>query len=152
MNGLKLLGHPLHPAIVHFPIAGWTAALVTDVLYLVLGQPLWWAVSRWLLAVGVVAALGAMTAGFIDLVALPNGGAAQRRALRHLYFMSSAWTVYATDLLVRFLGTAAAPTPLLSWLGLFLSAAGFLLLAAGTHVGAQLVYDLGVGQTGKNPA
>ncbi len=142
MNGLKLLGHPLHPAVVHFPVASWTAVLVTDVLFVALGDPLWWQISRWLLVVGVVTALGAMTAGFVDLLGIPNGSPIQRRALRHLYFMASAWTVYALDLLLRFL------EPRVGWLGLALSVGGFVLLFAGTHVGAQLVYDLGVGQTG----
>jgi len=146
---LKLMGHPLHPAIVHFPVATWTPIVVTDILFLALQDPLWWTLSRWLLVAGTITALGAMVAGFIDLVALPSGSAAQRRALRHMYLMSSAWTIYVVDLLVRFLGAPGGPSPLLAWAGLALSVIGFLALVAGTHVGAQLVYDLGVGQTGK---
>ncbi|HUJ73556.1 MAG TPA: DUF2231 domain-containing protein [bacterium] len=149
MNGLKLLGHPLHPAVVHFPVAGWTAAVATDVLFVSLGDPLWWQISRWLLAVGVLTALGAMTAGFVDLLAMPPGSPTQRRALRHLYLMASAWTVYAIDLLLRFISPAPRPGPVLGWAVLSLSICGFVLLFAGTHVGAQLVYDLGVGQTGR---
>jgi len=141
------MGHPLHPAMVHFPVAGWTAAAATDALFLALRDPLWWTLSRWLLAVGTVTALGAMTAGLMDLAALAPGGPAQRRALRHMYLMSCAWTVYAVDLLVRLLGAAGTPSALLAWVGLALSALGFVVLFAGTHVGAQLVYDLGVGQT-----
>lgn len=142
MKGLKLLGHPLHPAIVHFPVAGWTAAVVTDALSIALRDPLWWRISQWLLIVGVITALAAMTAGFVDLVALPSGQPAQQRALRHMYVMSTAWTVYVIDLLVRFLGIPP-------WAGLLLSLAGFITLLVGTHYGAQLVYDLGVGQTGR---
>jgi uncharacterized membrane protein len=149
MNGLKLLGHPLHPAVVHFPIAGWTAAVVTDALFVGLGDLLWWRISLWLLVVGVITALGAMTAGFLDLLAIPTGSPAQRRALRHLYFMGGAWTIYAVDLLVRLMVTGPQPGPLLAWAGLSMTVVGFLILLAGTHVGAQLVYDLGVGQTGK---
>jgi uncharacterized membrane protein len=149
MNGLKLLGHPLHSAVVHFPVASWTAVAVTDILFVSLADALWWQISRWLLVVGVVTALGAMTAGFIDLLALPAGSAVQGRALRHMYFMASAWTVYALDLLVRFLGQGGTPAAWMGWTGLALSAGGFVLLFAGTHVGAQLVYDLGVGQTGR---
>ena len=145
MNGLKLLGHPLHPAIVHFPVAGWTAAVVTDALSVVLHDPMWWRVSVWLLVIGVVTALAAMTAGFIDLIALPSGQPVQQKALRHMYVMSSAWALYLIDLLVRFPG----PSPVAGWIGLALSVAGFLTLLAGTHVGAQLVYDFGVGQTGR---
>jgi len=140
VSGLKLLGHPLHPAIVHFPVAAWTSVVVTDSLFVALGAPLWWSVSQWLLIVGVVTALGAMTAGFIDLIALPPGEPAQKRALRHMYFMSSAWTMYAIDLLVRFVQIPG-------WAGLAISVIGFLILLAGTHFGAQLVYDYGVGQS-----
>ncbi len=147
MNGLKLMGHPLHPAVVHFPVASWTATLVTDVLYVALRDPLWWRISEWLLIVGVVTALGAMTVGLMDLAALPSGQPAQRRALRHMYFMSGAWTIYAVDLAIRFLGTN--PGPLLGWVVLACSVLAFVALVAGTHVGAQLVYDLGVGQTGR---
>ncbi|HVP18132.1 MAG TPA: DUF2231 domain-containing protein [Spirochaetia bacterium] len=142
MSGLKLLGHPLHAAIVHFPVAAWTATAVTDTIFVIRGDPMWWHVSQWLLIVGIVTALAAMTAGFIDLIALPPGEPAQKLALRHMYFMSSAWTIYLLDLLVRL-------TPVPGWLGLAISGVGFLTLLAGTHLGAQLVYDLGVGQTGK---
>ena len=145
MKGLKLLGHPLHPAVVHFPVAAWTATVVTDALFLALRDPMWWRISLWLLVIGVVTALGAMTAGFMDLLALPPGGPAQRGALRHMYVMSSAWTIYLIDLLVRYLGIPGLA-------GLAISAVGFLTLLAGTHFGAQLVYDLGVGQTGKGSA
>ncbi|HUI70048.1 MAG TPA: DUF2231 domain-containing protein [Spirochaetia bacterium] len=140
MNGLKLLGHPLHPAIVHFPVAGWTAALVTDALFVALRDQTWQQISLWLLVVGTVAGLGAMTAGFIDLVSLPSGQAAQKAALRHMYVMSLAWTVYAIDLLVHFLTVP-------SWTGLVLSLVGFVTLLVGTHLGAHLVYDLGVGSS-----
>ena len=135
--------------MVHFPVASWTATVVTDVLYLVLQDPLWWTISRWLIVVGVVTALGAMTAGFVDLVALPTGGPGQKRALRHMYLMASAWTVFTADLLVRFLGAAGSPSAVLAWACTGLSVIGFFVLFAGTHVGAQLVYDLGVGQTGR---
>jgi uncharacterized membrane protein len=148
MNGLKLLGHPLHPAVVHFPVAGWTSAVVTDVLYLATRNALWWQISQWLLIVGTITALGAMTAGFIDLVALP-AGPAQKRALRHMYAMSTAWTIYLVDLLVRFLAGGPSPSSLLAWAALALSVVGFLTLLVGTHFGAQLVYDLGIGQTGR---
>ncbi len=149
MNGLKLLGHPLHPAIVHFPVAGWTSAVVTDVLFLVIRAPLWWQISLWLLIVGTITALGAMTAGFADLISLP-AGPAQKKALRHMYVMSTAWTVYLIDVLIRFLASGSLPTPALAWAGLALSVVGFLTLLVGTHFGAQLVYDLGVGQTGRS--
>jgi len=148
MNGLKFLGHPLHPAIVHFPVAAWTAATVSDALFVGLRDPIWWQISRWLLVIGIVTALAAMTAGLVDLVGLPAGQPVQRRAMRHMYVMSSAWTIYVIDLLLRIPGKG--PDPVTGWIGLSLSAVGFLTLLIGTHYGAQLVYDFGVGQTGRS--
>ena len=148
MNGLKLFGHPLHPAMVHFPVAAWTGAVVTDALFAALGGAAWRDVSFWLIVVGVVTALGAMTAGFIDLMALPEGQAAQRRALRHMSVMGGAWTAYVIDLLVRLLPTGPAS----ALINLSISIVGFLTLLLGTHYGAQLVYDFGVGQTGHRPS
>ncbi len=103
--------------------------------------------SQGLLVAGAVTALGAMTAGFTDLAALPPDTPAQRTALKHMVFMSSAWAVFAVDLLLRFVAGAAGP--LGGWVCLAVSAVGFAALAAGAHIGAQLVYDLGVGQTGR---
>jgi uncharacterized membrane protein len=60
--------HPLHPALVHFPIACWTAVPVMDALHLVLRDPLWWRCSYWLLAIGIVSGLAAMALGLFDLL------------------------------------------------------------------------------------
>ncbi|MGA2614481.1 MAG: DUF2231 domain-containing protein [Spirochaetia bacterium] len=67
MKGLKLLGHPVHPAIVHFPVAGWTAAVVTDALSIALRDPLWWRISQWLLILFIIAALGGFLLFGIDV-------------------------------------------------------------------------------------
>ena len=124
----------LHPAVVHFPISAWTAVMVTDLLSILLHGAPWPSVSFWLLVVGDVTAVGAMVAGFTDLLALPAGGRAQQRALRHLYVMSGAWTVFLIDLLVRPLGIPA-------WAEAAISVLGFLTLALGTHLGASLAGD-----------
>ncbi len=137
----------MHPAVVHFPVASWTAVVVTDALYVAFRDPFWARISLWLLVVGVVTALGAMTAGLTDLAALPEDAPARRTALTHMILMSTAWTVFAVDLLVRFFAEGAGP--LWGWVWLAISAVGFAALAAGAHIGARLVYDLGVGQTAR---
>lgn len=148
MAGLKLGGHPLHPALVHFPVAGWTAAPALDALYLMGHNPVCWQASFWCIAMGVGMGLLAMAAGFMDLLALPAGHPAQATAQRHLLLVGSAWSVFAVDLLVRPLGAVPAETQ--AWLGLGLSLGGFLLLGLGAYAGARLVYDFGIGQTRKS--
>ena len=148
MGGLKLGGHPLHPALVHFPVACWTAAPALDALYLVWPQPALWQAAFGCVAVGVAVGVLAMTAGLMDLMALPSDHPAQDTAMRHMLLVGSAWCVFAVSLLFRPL--KAAPTEAQAWLALGLSAGGWLLLGLGAYAGARLVYDFGVGQTRKS--
>lgn len=144
MRGPRLGAHPLHPALVHFPVACWSAVPVMDVLHLTLGAALWWQCAFWLIATGSALALPAMAAGFLDLVALPAEHPAQATAQRHLLLMGSAWSVFVVDWLLRSPGRA--PGEIRAWIASGVSALGFALLAAGAYAGAQLVYGFGVGQ------
>lgn len=149
MQGLRLGGHPLHPALVHFPVACWTAAPALDAAFLVTRQTVWWQASFACIAVGVAVALLAMGAGLLDLLALPAEHPAQATAQRHLLLVSSAWCVFAISLLFRPLPTPADAVQ--AWFALSLSLAGFLLLAFGAYAGARLVYEFGIGQSGQRP-
>jgi uncharacterized membrane protein len=150
MQGLRLGGHPLHPALVHFPVACWTAAPALDAAFLLTQQPAWWQASFACIAVGVGVGLLAMCAGLLDLMALPVEHPAQATAQRHLLLVSSAWCLFAVSLLFRPL--KAAPDAAQAWLALSLSLSGFLLLAFGAYAGARLVYEFGVGQNPRPPA
>ncbi len=144
MKGLRIGGHPLHPALVHFPIAAWTAVPLLDVLYLTLRNPFWWQCAFWLLVVGTGMALLTMGAGLFDLLALPATSPAQGTAQRHLLLMGSAWCVFIGDLLLHAPGVAPSVPRIAS--GLTLSLAGLALMLAGAYAGGKLVYDFGVGQ------
>ncbi len=144
MNGLRIGGHPLHPALVHFPIAAWTVVPLLDVLSLMLRNPFWWRCAFWLLAIGAGMALFAMGAGLFDLLALPATHPAQRTAQRHLLLMGSAWCVFIGDLLLH--SPSMFPSVPLIASGLALSLAGLALMFSGAYAGGKLVYDFGVGQ------
>jgi uncharacterized membrane protein len=62
--------------------------------------------------------------------------------------MATAWCIYTLVLVVC--PAKTEPSPGLAWSGLGLSTLGFALLAAGAYSGAELVYDFGIGQTGKS--
>ena len=143
MSGPRLGGHPLHPALVHFPVACWTAAPALDALYLVWSNPACWQAAFWCTAAGVAMALLAMAAGFMDLMALPAEHPAQGTAQAHMLLVGSAWCVFVIALVVC---PRQAPSIAGAWLGLGLSLMGFTLLAAGAYAGAKLVYDFGIGQ------
>ena len=62
----QIAGHPIHPMLVPFPIAFFTATLVCDLVYRQNGDVFWFAVTQYLLAAGIVMALLAALAGFTD--------------------------------------------------------------------------------------
>jgi uncharacterized membrane protein len=136
--------HPVHPALVHFPIAFWTAVPILDGMQLWTRNRLWWQCAFSCIAIGVVTALIAMAAGFVDLIALPAEHPAQATAQRHMLFVASSWCMFCVDLLLHSL--RHEPTRLEVWLSFGASLLGFILLCTGGYVGAQLVYNFGVGQ------
>jgi uncharacterized membrane protein len=65
---LAINGHPLHPMLVPFPIALFTAALVTDILYWTTSDPSLASGSYWLIVGGLVMAAVAALAGLVDFL------------------------------------------------------------------------------------
>ncbi|MCG3142996.1 MAG: hypothetical protein HONDAALG_00302 [Gammaproteobacteria bacterium] len=132
--------HPLHPALVHFPVACWTLATAADFASLWLGEAAW----RWsggLLVVGCATALAAMLAGMMELSRVADG-AALRDTYLHMTAMLAAFMQYAISLLLRldYLQSLAPGT-----VSLLLDAGGFVALTAGGWLGGRLVYGHGVG-------
>lgn len=146
MAAFKVGGAPLHPAVVHFPIAAWTTALVADGVFLATGAPNAWAVAYWALATGALTGLLAMTLGWLDHVLLGRSHRAAAPVSRHMMVMSTAWTLLVLDLLLREPG---APGTYAGWLA-GLTLIGFAVLAVGGHMGARLVYHHGINVAGAN--
>jgi len=61
-------GQAIHPILVPFPIACFTGALVTDLVYWQTADVMWETFSDWLLTVGMIIAGLAIIALLIDLV------------------------------------------------------------------------------------
>ncbi|RZA20060.1 MAG: DUF2231 domain-containing protein [Lysobacteraceae bacterium] len=133
--------HPLHPALVHFPVACWSLATLGDVASLHFGDPAWRFAGA-SMAIGTVAALAAMLAGLLEFARIGDDSPALNDARRHMLLAMAAWCCYATSLVLRLDGTALAPAGALP---LGLSMLGFVLLAAAGWHGGKLVYTHGVG-------
>jgi len=135
------VSHPLHPALVHFPIAGWSLATAADVASLWLGE-LAWRFAAVSMAIGCVVALATMAAGLWEFAKMPERSPALPTANRHMLFALAAFCAYATSLLLRWSqGELHAP----GMLALAVSIFGFLLLGATGWLGGQLVYAHGIG-------
>jgi uncharacterized membrane protein len=139
MRGLRLLGHPLHPALVHFPVALWTASLAADGAALATGAAFWGQAAWWCLVAGLGAAALAATAGFVDYSLLPPKHAGFRTATAHMLAMSFSASLFLVSALLR-----GGPGSAAGLGAVICSGLGFLALVAGGWLGGTLVYRFGV--------
>ena len=141
-----MFGHPLHPAIVHFPIALLLSATVADVAW-VAGYTQDTHIGAILMAGGLIMGLLAMGAGMVDFAKLED--AVVPHALRHIAAAGSAWLGYAIALCLRrgsLVGTAEPGTSSIA-----ISIASALVLALAGWLGGRLVYSFGAGVSKRAP-
>jgi uncharacterized membrane protein len=136
-----MAAHPIHPALVHFPIALLLSATIAD-----LGQiTALWSEPRFaalLMAAGLAGGLAAMAAGLYDFARLDENQVPH--AMRHMGAVGLAWLGYAVALYLRRDAlTADATAPAASLAVSLLSAA---LLTLGGWLGGELVYRYGAGR------
>ncbi|MCI4568862.1 DUF2231 domain-containing protein [Lysobacter sp. CFH 32150] len=140
--------HPLHPALVHFPIACWSLATMADLASLLWGKTAWM-LAGVLLAVGVVTAIAAMATGFIELLKVDAEHPATRDLNRHMILVMTAWSFYAASLFLRLQGTTLTRPDAVD---IGLSLAGFVCLGIAGWFGGKLVYAHGIGVAKHPPA
>lgn len=73
--------HPIHAMLAAYPLAFFSAALVTDILYVNSPQPQWSNFSVWLITFGLIMGVAAAAAGIAD--ALLNRGRPRRHSWLH---------------------------------------------------------------------
>lgn len=138
---LRLAGHPLHPMLVHFPVALWTLSVAADAGGFITAEGIWWRASFACQALGLLAALPAMVAGAADFSSLPRGHPGLDTAVAHLAAMGTAWLLFLSSVVLRGLPDGNAPT----LFAVIAALAGFLAMAVGGWLGGRLVYHFGVG-------
>jgi len=140
--------HPLHPALVHFPVACWSLATLADIAGACWPRWPWWQFAAALLAVGCAAGLAAAATGLLELLKLPPEHPAAVDANRHMGMALTAWCLYAGSLLLRMPDMQPVPP---GTLATSLSVAGFIALAVTGWLGGKLVYVHGIGRAGAPP-
>ena len=128
--------HPLHPALVHFPIACWSLATAADLAGLVWGEPVWRLAGVLLLA-GIGFSIPAMLAGFFELAKIAEGNPAIKDVNRHMIMVMCTLAFYTTSLFLRLQGTHLVEPGVLA---IGMSVLGFLFLAMAGWLGGKLVY------------
>ncbi|KJH82713.1 DUF2231 domain-containing protein [Pseudomonas sp. KSR10] len=135
-----IAGHPLHPMLIHFPVAALTGLLPVDLAHLWTLDDFWWRAGLWLAGVGALGGWVASIFGLIDLL-----------TVREIRLKITAWC--HAILAVMMLSLAS-----LNWLlrfqnkgggmelwALYLSAVTAALIALAAYLGGRLVYEHAVG-------
>jgi uncharacterized membrane protein len=135
-----MLGHPVHPVLVHFPIALLLSATIADLAW-VAGLTTNTQIAAVMMAGGLAGGLLAMGAGMVDFAKLDE--AVVPHAVRHMTVVGLAWLGYGIALYLRrdsLSANGVVGTP-----ALVLSIVSALVLALGGWLGGRLVYTFGAG-------
>jgi uncharacterized membrane protein len=139
----KWLGHPLHPILVHMPMALWPAALVFDLLSLAgIGGNIMVRTSLLAIGVGLAVALLAVPTGIVDWSGIKPAKPAWKIGLWHMVLNAVVLILFAINFVLR-LGTYRAASSI-SGAPLALSIVGTLVLFVSAYLGGRMVYAYGI--------
>jgi uncharacterized membrane protein len=136
----KLLGHPIHPMLIVFPLGLLATSVAFDIVGLVTNDATWFGISFWLIAAGIIGGLLAAVFGLVDWWAIPPRTRAKTIGLWH----GLTNVVVVVLFLVSWFWRRPAPTqPAMGALALSFIAVVMALVAG--WLGGELVDRLGVG-------
>lgn len=140
ISRMSLGKHPIHPMLIHFPVAALIALIGTDLAYLATGDYFWARAGVWLSGVG---AAGGWFSGLVGLIDLTTVARIRRliTAWCHAILAVMLLSLASLNWLLRFGGPDNHIWP---W-GLYVSGLTGLLIAVTSYLGGQLVYERAVG-------
>lgn len=103
-----IAGHPIHPMLIAFPIAFYTATVATLIVFTAIGNLFWYRVAMWTNLAGVVMAAVAAIPGAIDLFSLPRHSAARATGLRHAGFNVLALALFTISVVILYANRGTA--------------------------------------------
>jgi uncharacterized membrane protein len=142
----KILGHPIHPMLIVFPLGLLMTAVIFDVVYLIRHTWMWAQISYYLISAGLIGGLVAGVVGLIDWLAIPRGTRAKWIGTLHGLGNLVMLSLFASSWLLR------QPTPTDLGVAPFVfSFMGVGLALVTAWLGGELVDRLAVGvDTGAN--
>ncbi|MHA6493454.1 DUF2231 domain-containing protein [Pseudomonas borbori] len=135
-----IAGHPLHPMMIHFPVAALLGLVGSDFAYFWTGDQFWVRASLWLAGIGSLGGWVASLAGLVDLLSV------ERIRLKitawcHAIIAVMMLSLASLNWLLRYQGPEQGMERWCFYLSLL--TAGLIGLAA--YLGGRLVYEQAVG-------
>lgn len=72
VSRISVAGHPIHPMLIHFPVAFLLGLVGADLAYLYTADPFWVRVGLWLAGLGSLGGWLAGLVGLADLLSVPR--------------------------------------------------------------------------------
>lgn len=147
----RIAGHPIHPMLVHFPIALFLGGLLALFAHMGTGELFWYRVAYVAFLAGSVTAVAAAIAGAVDLFGgIPRGTTARATGIQHMALNVVALVLFAATGIMMYgsydAHVADPLTVLDTTLPLVLSVAGSVVLGVSGALGSKLTYKHHVGQ------
>lgn len=140
ISHMSILGHPIHPMLIHFPVAALLGLIATDIAFIMTDDAFWARAGLWLAGAGVVGGWLSGSVGLLDLTIVTQ--------IRRLVV---AWCHALIAVMLLSLATLnwflrwGEPAELIWPWGLYLSLLTGLLITVTSLLGGELVYDQAVG-------
>lgn len=142
-SSVAILGHPIHPVIVIFPVAFLSAAAGADVGYWLTKSEFWAEASIWLIGGGLLAGIAAAVVGMLDFIRIPR--VRNRMAgWAHMWLNVAVLALSAVNFVIRLVYVETIILPI----GLILSLAVAALLMPSGWYGGELTFRHKVGIVG----
>jgi uncharacterized membrane protein len=133
-------GHPLHPVMIHFPVAALLGLIGTDVGWILTGDEFWARAGLWLAGVGALGGWISGVAGLVDLT-----------TVRRIRMLITAWAHAIFAVLLLSLATfnwllrlVDAEANIVPW-GIYITLLTAALVSVTGFLGGRLVYEYAVG-------
>ena len=136
----QIAGHPIHPMLIPFPIAGFVGTLLADIAFKMTGDPFFFRAGLWLLGIGLLFAALAAVAGLIDVL-----GDIQVRNLNDAWLHAGGNVTVVVLELVNFLMRYQGDQEFARGTGFWISLVVVLLLLFTGWKGWEMVYKHHVG-------
>ena len=137
----KLLGHPIHPVLVIFPLGLLVTATGLDFYALWQDAPRFAGSAHTIMGIGILVGLIAVVFGWADWMAIPERTRAKRIGAVHGVTNMAAALLFAIVWVNRHVGGLYALYTNI----VYVEAAGLVTLLAGGWLGGELVDRLGIG-------
>lgn len=140
VSHMSILGHPIHPMLIHFPVAALLGLIATDIAFVLTADVFWARAGLWLAGIGMAGGWLSGSVGLLDLIIVSQ--------IRRLVI---AWCHALIAVMLLSLATlnwflrVGEPEELIQPWGLYLSMLTGLLITITSLLGGELVYDHAVG-------